>query len=76
VANPAGSFIWYELMTPDPDAVKSFYASVVGWNISAPPDPQRTDGMDYRMLHRSDGGFAGGVLRITRVTSVSSSTSR
>jgi hypothetical protein len=28
MANPAGSFIWYELMTPDPDAKAAFYAAV------------------------------------------------
>ena len=31
--NPSGSFIWYELMTPDPDGAKAFYDAVVGWNI-------------------------------------------
>src|SRR5207237_8064887 len=25
-----GSYIWYELMTPDPDAAKAFYDAVVG----------------------------------------------
>lgn len=64
MSNPAGSFIWYELMTSDPDVATSFYAAVVGWTIS-PPDPHRTDGMDYRMIGRSDGKHLGGVLRIT-----------
>ncbi len=31
--NPAGDFIWYELMTTDPDGAKAFYDAVVGWNI-------------------------------------------
>jgi predicted enzyme related to lactoylglutathione lyase len=26
-----GSFVWYELMTPDVEAAKAFYAEVVGW---------------------------------------------
>jgi predicted enzyme related to lactoylglutathione lyase len=57
----AGNFIWYELMTPDPDASKTFYDAVVGWDIEqAPAGP-----MDYRMIRRSDGGNAGGVLRLT-----------
>ena len=64
MSNPAGSFIWYELMTSDPDAAATFYAAVVGWQIS-PPDPHRTDGKDYRMIGRSDGRHAGGVLKIT-----------
>ena len=25
MSNPPGSFIWYELMTPDPDTATSFY---------------------------------------------------
>ena len=34
MANPAGSFIWYELMTPDPAGSKRFYDAVVaGWTI-------------------------------------------
>ncbi len=64
MGNPAGSFIWYELMTTDPDAATSFYGAVVGWAIS-PPDPHRTDGKDYRMIGRSDGKHLGGVLKIT-----------
>jgi len=64
MSNPAGSFIWYELMTSDPDAATPFYAAVVGWQISA-PDPHRTDGKDYRMIGRSDGKHLGGVLKIT-----------
>jgi predicted enzyme related to lactoylglutathione lyase len=64
MGNPAGSFIWYELMTPDPDTARTFYASVIGWTISD-PDSRRTDGKDYRMIVRSDGRFAGGVLKLT-----------
>ena len=30
---PAGDFIWYELMTPDAEGAKAFYDAVVGWNI-------------------------------------------
>jgi predicted enzyme related to lactoylglutathione lyase len=64
MANPAGSFIWYELLTPDPDAVASFYAAVVGWAIG-PAAPGQPGGMDYRMIGRSDGKHAGGVLRLS-----------
>lgn len=57
----AGGFIWYELMTTDAEAAKDFYDSVVGWEIS------RADAAfnGYRMIGRSDGGFAGGLLPIT-----------
>lgn len=58
--NPPGSFIWYELMTTDPLGAKDFYDAVVGWNIAAPHDD-----IGYRMIQRSDGGSAGGVLPLT-----------
>ncbi|MFO1426020.1 MAG: VOC family protein [Steroidobacteraceae bacterium] len=61
---PTGSFIWYELMTSDSDSAARFYAGVVGWKISDRPDPQ-AGGMDYRHILRSDGGSAGGVLKLT-----------
>lgn len=58
---PTGGFIWYELMTPDPQGSKAFYDSVVGWTISegAP------EFNGYRMIGRSDGKQAGGVLPLT-----------
>ncbi len=62
MTNPAGSFIWYELMTPDPAAAKAFYDAVVGWRIDA---DQVAPAVDYRMIKRADGGNAGGVLRLT-----------
>lgn len=55
-----GAFIWYELMTPDAVGAKAFYDAVVGWDIdsaSAVPGD-----IDYRMIKRSDGGNAGGLL--------------
>jgi hypothetical protein len=56
-----GGFIWYELVTPDPEGSKAFYDAVVGWTFgeSAP------EFKGYRMIGRSDGGFAGGVLPLT-----------
>jgi uncharacterized protein len=64
MSDSAGTFIWYELMTPDPDAATKFYGSVIGWHIGARSDSS-PGGKDYRMIGRSDGGFAGGVLAIT-----------
>lgn len=60
--NPHGSFIWYELMTPDPAAAKRFYDAVVGWDIAV---NSVAPGIEYRMIGRSDGGNAGGVLTLT-----------
>jgi predicted enzyme related to lactoylglutathione lyase len=57
-----GSHVWYELMTTDPDGATKFYGAVVpGWTIG---DPIGGD-QDYRMIGRSDGGFGGGVLKLT-----------
>jgi uncharacterized protein len=60
-ARPAGGYIWYELLSPDPEASKAFYDSVVGWNIGeGSPEFQ-----GYRMIGRSDGKYAGGVFPLT-----------
>src|SRR5947209_3087252 len=58
---PRGDFIWYELMTPDPEGAKAFYDAVVGWNIG----PAVAEYNGYRMIARSDGKFAGGVLPLS-----------
>lgn len=59
----ASNFIWYELMTPDPAGAARFYGAVVGWTIASTGE-QTAGGVDYRMIGRSDGGNAGGVLAI------------
>ncbi|MGZ2411943.1 uncharacterized protein ACUXST_001364 [Sphingomonas sp. F9_3S_D5_B_2] len=53
-----GSHVWYELMTADPDAAKTFYDSVVGWSVQEPTPEFK----GYRSIRRSDGGSAGGML--------------
>lgn len=56
-----GSFIWYELMTTDAAAAGSFYSAVVkGWSFGQPVAAD----VEYRMIQRSDGGNAGGVLTL------------
>jgi uncharacterized protein len=62
VAKLQGSWIWYELLTADPQGAKAFYDAVVGWDIdgaSAAPD------MDYRMIKCADGDMTGGVFPLT-----------
>lgn len=66
MANPPGSFIWYELMTTDANAAAKFYGAVVGWKIPEHPGPKSPAGRDYRGIARSDGGSAGGVLQLTQ----------
>ena len=64
--NSQGSFIWYELMTPDPDGARTFYQQVVqGWAVDASGEalPNQSE---YRMIKRSDGKEEGGVLRLTK----------
>lgn len=63
MANPAGSFIWYELMTDDVESAARFYEGVMGWKFSGGA-ATAAGGQDYRMLGRDDGGQAGGVLRL------------
>ena len=53
--NIHGSFIWYELLTSDPDAAGAFYGDVIGWTIADSGQP----GMDYRILSASEGAVAG-----------------
>ncbi|WP_428631191.1 VOC family protein [Sphingopyxis sp.] len=59
----ASNFIWYELMTTDPKGAATFYGAVVGWTIAAEGEAT-AGGVDYRMIGRSDGGQAGGVLAL------------
>lgn len=62
MTNPPGSFVWYELLTPDLAAAADFYETVTGIAISreAQPGP-----MDYRMIAAPDGGFVGGAMQLT-----------
>ena len=59
MANPHGSFIWFALITADPDAAGTFYTSVAGWSVSRP----QMEGMDYRILSAPDGEGVGGIMR-------------
>jgi uncharacterized protein len=59
--SPHGQLVWYELITPDAEGSKAFYDKVVGWNFGEPVE----EFQGYRMIGRSDGGFAGGVLPLT-----------
>ena len=58
--NPHGTPIWYELMTADPAASRSFYEHAIGWKIGAEP----AGGPDYRMIDTGE-GLVGGMLGLT-----------
>ena len=43
-----GRFLWYDLMTTDPQGAQAFYGKVAGWGLEPFPDP----GMPYTMFTR------------------------
>ena len=53
--NPHGSFIWYELLTVDPDAAAAFYGDVLGWTAASAGQP----GIDYRLFSAGGAQVAG-----------------
>ncbi len=60
MTNKHGDFIWYELMTPEPQAAQSFYGGLVGWTFkdSGMPDA------DYR-LFSAGANEVGGVMPLS-----------
>ena len=48
-------FIWYELLTTDPDAAASFYGALFGWTAS----DSGQDGMPYRLFNMNGVGVGG-----------------
>ena len=55
MTNVHGDYIWYELMTTDPDGARTFYEGLVGWNIEDQPSGDQ----DYRMICAASGPVAG-----------------
>ncbi len=50
MADHAGTFVWYELTTPDLAAAQAFYGTVAGWSIVDAGMP----GVDYRIARAGD----------------------
>jgi predicted enzyme related to lactoylglutathione lyase len=50
-----GQFVWYELMTTDPDAAQAFYSDVVGWTAADSGMPD----MSYTLFKAGDQEVAG-----------------
>ena len=57
-----GSWIWYDLMTPDPDGAKAFYEAVVGWSMTT---GHGAGDSDYGFITAQDGAMTGGMLRLS-----------
>jgi len=53
--NQHGDFVWYELLTSDPDAAADFYAAVVGWRSR----PFEGSAQGYRIFSATDADVAG-----------------
>lgn len=53
--NNHGDFVWYELITSDPDSASAFYSSMLGWSVkdSGMPD------FDYRIASTQEAPIAG-----------------
>ena len=55
-----GSWIWYELMSPDPDGSKVFYEAVVGWSMTT----GHSEDTHYGFIACPDCGMTGGLMRL------------
>ncbi len=58
--NDTGAFIWYELMTRNPDAARTFYDAVIGWRLASRDVGEGN--MNYRIIRRTDSVMEGCVL--------------
>ena len=54
-----GRFVWYDLMTSDPEAAKAFYTAVMGWGTQVWENP----GMSYTMWTVGDRAI-GGIMKL------------
>ena len=56
-----GKFVWRDLVTENPDAVKPFYAALFGWDF----EETRALGAPYTLV-KSDGRYIAGISRTRR----------
>ncbi|HVR91125.1 MAG TPA: VOC family protein [Novosphingobium sp.] len=56
-----GSWVWYELMTHDPEGAKAFYEAMVGWSMTT----GHGENTDYGFISSPDGEMTGGMLRLS-----------
>ncbi|MEH3034951.1 MAG: VOC family protein [Sphingomonas adhaesiva] len=64
MTNPHGTPVWYQLVSPDPDAAEAFYGHVLGWTTAPddPPPPPGENQFDYREWVAPDGERIGGLM--------------
>jgi len=61
VVHRHGDFIWYELLTPDTTAAKTFYGGLLGWSF----ETHEASGTDYHVVKAAELGI-GGMLQIAK----------
>lgn len=61
MTNPHGEFIWFELLTSDPDSAQGFYGDILGWTAGSHPSGAE---MDYRILSAPDGEGVAGLMKM------------
>ncbi|MFY9826283.1 MAG: VOC family protein [Thermoanaerobaculia bacterium] len=54
-----GRFVWYDLMTPDPEGAKAFYTAVMGWGTEVWSNPE----MPY-MMWKAGNRTIGGIMNM------------
>lgn len=59
MTNKHGEWIWFELLTSDPDAAQAFYRPVLGWEVV----PSDMPDIDYRLL-RAGNQEVGGLMKM------------
>jgi predicted enzyme related to lactoylglutathione lyase len=56
----AGKYVWHDLITDDPAAVRRFYGELFGWSFEATVHP---NGGDYTLIRNGD-GYLGGIVEL------------
>jgi len=60
-AYPNGLFVWYDLLTTDPDGAKDFYSKVVGWETEV---WENSDASKPYTMWKANGKTLGGVMSL------------
>ncbi len=61
VVNEPGSLVRNDLVTPDPEPARAFYAAVFGFTLDGNPD---LPDFDFTFLRRPDGHEIGGIMGV------------